>query len=134
MLPSFYWSKGSSRYNYFQCSKELCCTQRGKDKQPLVHLNWLIDNANWKDSNYFIIEDSVLKLILGMDASLVNVDMLWKLCGKLGFTSHKFTKAVFYETIIKAVTDGKLYDAMDPESFSNVTDSTSLRGADCSMS
>ena len=44
-----------------------------------MHLNWLIDNANWKDSNYFIIEDSVLKLILGMDASLFYVDMLVKL-------------------------------------------------------
>jgi len=49
-----------------------------------------------------------------MDASLFNVDLLQKICGKIGFTSHKFTKAVCHETIIKAVSDGKLYDSVDP--------------------
>jgi hypothetical protein len=66
----------------------------------MLHLNRLIDNADWNDSNNFIVEGSVLKLILGMDASLFNVDILQKICGKIGFTSRKFTKAVCHETII----------------------------------
>jgi hypothetical protein len=92
-----------------------------------LHLNQLIEHANWKDSNNFIVEDGVLKIILGMDASLFNVDLLQKICGKIGFTSHKFTKAVCHETIIKAVSDGKLYDSVDPTSSSKVNDSTGLR-------
>jgi len=78
-----------------------CVTQKVvKDNQCMLHLNRLIDNADWNDSNNFIVEGSVLKLILGMDASLFNVDMLQKICGKIGFTSRKFTKAVCHETII----------------------------------
>ena len=53
--------------------------------------------------------------------------MLRKICGKIGFTSRKFTKAVCHETIIKAVSDGKLYDSVDPSSSSTVNDSTGLR-------
>jgi len=101
----------------------------GKDKssQRISHLNRLIEHADWKDSNNFIVEDGVLKMILGMDASLFNADMLHKICGKIGFTSRKFTKAVCHETIIKAVSDGKLYDSVDPTSSSTVNDSTGLR-------
>ncbi len=66
-------------------------------------------------------------MFLGMDASLFNVDMLRKICSKIGFTSRKFTKAVCHETIIKAVSDGKLYDSVDPTSSSTVNDSTGLR-------
>jgi len=81
----------------------------GKDKsgQRISHLNRLIEHADWKDSNNFIVEDGVLK-----------IDMLRKICGKIGFTSRKFTKAVCHETIIKAVSDGKLYDSVDPTSSS----------------
>jgi hypothetical protein len=101
----------------------------GKDKsgQRISHLNRLIEHADWKDSNNFIVEDGVLKMFLGMDASLFNVDMLRKICSKIGFTSRKFTKAVCHETIIKAVSDGKLYDSVDPTSSSTVNDSTGLR-------
>jgi len=49
-----------------------------KNKQHMLHLTWLIDNADWKESNNFLVEDSVLKLILGIDASLFNVDVLQK--------------------------------------------------------
>jgi hypothetical protein len=106
-----------------------CVTEKvGKDKssQRISYLNRLIEHADWKDSNNFIVEDSVLKMILGMDASLFNVDTLCKICGKIGFTSHKFTKAVCHETIIKAVSDGKLYDSVDPTSSSTVNESTGL--------
>jgi hypothetical protein len=62
-----------------------------------------------------------------MDSSLFSVDMLRKICGNLGFTFRKFNKAVFLETTGKAVTDGKVYDAINPASSSTATDSTSLR-------
>jgi hypothetical protein len=107
-----------------------CVTEKvGKDKrsQRMLHLNRLIEHADWKDSNNFIVEVGVLKIILGMDASLFNVDMLRKICGKIVFTSHKFTKAVCHETIIKAVSDGMLYDSVDPTSSIKVNDSTDLR-------
>ncbi len=56
-----------------------CVTQKiMKNKQHMLHLTWLIDNADWKESNNFLVEDSVLKLILGTDASLFNVDVLQK--------------------------------------------------------
>ena len=58
-----------------------CVTEKvGKDKrsQRMLHLNRLIEHADWKDSNNFIVEDGVLKIILGMDASLFNVDVLQK--------------------------------------------------------
>jgi hypothetical protein len=114
----------------FTISAPSCVTQKvvkDKSNQHMLHLNWLIGNANWKDSNNFIVEGGVLKMILGMDASLFNVDMLQKICGQIGFTSHKFNKAVCHETIIKSVSDGKFYDAVDPTSSNNVNDSTSLR-------
>jgi hypothetical protein len=107
-----------------------CVTEKvGKDKssQRISHLNRLTEHVDWKDSNNFIVEDGVLKMILGMDASLFNVDMLRKICGKIGFTSRKFTKAVCHETIIKAVSDGKFYDSVDHTSSSTVNDSTGLR-------
>ncbi len=72
------------------------------------------------------MEDNVLKQILGMDASLFNVDMLHKICGKLGFISCKFNKAVCQETIIKVVLDGKFYEAIDPASSSSAIDSMSI--------
>jgi len=69
----------------------------------------------------------VLKINLGMDSSLFCVDMLRKICRKLGFTSCKFHKAVCLETIIKAVIDDKVYDAINPASCSTAIDSMSLR-------
>jgi hypothetical protein len=79
-----------------------CVTEKvGKDKriQRISHLNRLIEHADWKDSNNFIVEDGVLKMILGMDASLFDVDMLQKICGKIGVTSRKFTKAVCHDEV-----------------------------------
>jgi hypothetical protein len=98
-----------------------------RDKQWQIQINRMIDDADWMDPTNFIVEGNVLKIILGMDSSLFGVDMLRKICRKLRFTSHKFNKAVCLETIIKAVVDGKVYDAIDPASSSTATDSTSLR-------
>jgi hypothetical protein len=81
-----------------------------------------LESADWKSPSNFIVKDNVLKQMLGMDASLFNVDML-----KLGFISRKFNKAVCHETIINTVLDGKVYDSIDPASSSTATDSTSLK-------
>jgi hypothetical protein len=45
----------------------------------------------------------VLKQIAGFDPAIFSVDMLRKICGKLGFVSQKCTKAVCLETILKAL-------------------------------
>jgi hypothetical protein len=80
----------------------------------------MIDSADRKKPSICIVEDNVLKQILGMDALLFNVDMLHKICGKLGFISCKFNKSV-------AVLDGKVYDTINSASSSTATDSMSLR-------
>jgi hypothetical protein len=41
-----------------------------------MEINKLIDSANWKDPTNFIVEDNVVKIILGMDSSLYSMDML----------------------------------------------------------
>jgi hypothetical protein len=102
-------------------------SRAGGDKQQQIELNEMIGSADWKNPSNFIVEDNVLKQILGMDATLYNVDMLRKICGKLGFISRMFNKAVCQETIIKVVLDGKVDDAIDPASSSTAADSTSLR-------
>jgi hypothetical protein len=102
-------------------------TKAARDKEQQMEINKLIDSTNWKDPTNFIVEDNFVKIILGMDSSLFSMDMLHKICGKLGFTSRKFNKAVCLETIIKAVIDGKVYDAIDPASSSTATNSMSLR-------
>jgi hypothetical protein len=43
--------------------------------------------ADWKSPTNFIVEDNILKQILGFDASLFNVDMLQMICNMLGFVS-----------------------------------------------
>jgi hypothetical protein len=89
-------------------------TKATRDKEQQMEINKLIDSND-------------VKIILGMDSSLFSVDMLRKICRKLGFTSRKFNKAVCLETIVKAVIDGKVYDAIDPASSSTATDFRSLR-------
>jgi hypothetical protein len=54
-----------------------------RDKQQHVELNEMINSADWKNHCNFVLEDNVLKQILGVDASLFNIDMLHKICGKL---------------------------------------------------
>jgi hypothetical protein len=55
-----------------------------------------------------------------------SVDMLQKICGKLGFVGQKYTKAVCLETILKAYMDLQAYDDIEPNSNPN-NDSTSIR-------
>jgi hypothetical protein len=55
-------------------------------------LNQLIESTEWKDTDNFIVEDDILKQIKGYDNALFSVDMLRKICNKLGFVSRKFTK------------------------------------------
>ena len=89
-------------------------------------LNQLIESTEWKDTDNFIVEDDILKQIKGYDTALFSVDMLRKICNKLGFVSRKFTKNVCTDTIVKAVKDRMVYDAIDPQQ-SKTTDSTSMR-------
>jgi hypothetical protein len=72
------------------------------------------------------MKDDKLKQIEGYDLALFSVDMLRKICNKLGFVSRKFTKNVCTDTIVKAVKDRMVYDAIDPQQ-SKTTDSTSMR-------
>lgn len=99
----------------------------GRDAATQALIKKAMENADWKSPDNFIVEDSVLKQILGYDTSLFTVDFLRSICAKLGFVSRKFTKAVCLETIIKAHVDGKVYDSLDPVSSNAVSDSTSLR-------
>ncbi len=68
-------------------------SRAARDKQRQIELNEMIDAADWKNPSNFILKDNVLKQILGMDASLFNLDMLHKIYSKLGFISHKFNKS-----------------------------------------
>jgi hypothetical protein len=91
-----------------------------------AHLQRLIDNTTWQDADNFIVEDNILKQIIGFDPAVFPVDMLRKICGKLGFVSRKYTKNVCLETIVKAFHDLRAYDRLEPTSSSNM-DSTSVR-------
>jgi len=42
---------------------------------------------------------------LALTPTVFTVDMLHKICGKLGFVSRKYKKVVCLETILKAVID-----------------------------
>jgi hypothetical protein len=91
-----------------------------------AHLLRLIDGTTWQNLDNYIVEDNVLKQMIGFDASLFSVDMLRKICGKLGYVSRKYTKAVCLETILKAHKDLQAYDGIEPNSSGN-NDSTSIR-------
>jgi hypothetical protein len=52
-----------------------------------AHLLRLIDGTTWQNLDNYIVEDNVLKQMIGFDASLFSVDMLQKICGKLGYVS-----------------------------------------------
>jgi hypothetical protein len=90
-----------------------------------VHLLWLIDNTTWQDAENFTVEDNVLKQIIGFDPEVFSVDMIRKICGKLGFVSRKYTKIVCLETILKAFNDLRAYNRSEPTSNTNM-DSTSV--------
>jgi hypothetical protein len=87
----------------------------------------LIDNTTWQSPDNFTVEENVLKLIIGFHPAVFNVDMLHKICGKLGFVSRKSTKVVCLETILKAFNDLKAYDGIEANKSTNYIDSTSVR-------
>jgi hypothetical protein len=70
------------------------------------------------------VEDNVLKQIAGFDPAVFFVDILTKICGKLGFMSQKYTKAVCLETMLKAFKDLHAYNQSDTMR-NNQVDSTS---------
>ena len=87
----------------------------------------LIDNTSWQNPDNFTVEENVLKLILGFDSAVFNVDMLRRICDKLGFVSRKFTKVVCLETILKAFRDLKAYKSIETNNSNSNMDSTSVR-------
>ena len=90
-----------------------------------AHLLRLIENTTWQDAENFTVEDNVLKQIIGFDPEVFSVDMIRKICGKLGFVSRKYTKIVCLETILKAFNDLRAYNRSEPTSNTNM-DSTSM--------
>jgi hypothetical protein len=50
---------------------------------------------------------------LALTPTVFTVDMLHKICGKLGFVSRKYKKVVCLETILKAVIDLKGYESIE---------------------
>jgi hypothetical protein len=82
-------------------------------EERMAEMNQRIEVTNWKSPDNVIVEDDILKQIVGYDPSLFSVDMLQKNCGKLGLVSCKFTKGVCIETIVKAVKDRTVYYAID---------------------
>ncbi len=86
----------------------------------------LIEGIMWQNLDSYTVEDNVLKQMIGFDPAVFSVDMLCKTCGKLGYVSCKYTKAVCLEIILKAYKDLQAYDAIKPISNTNV-DATSVR-------
>ena len=108
--------------NHVVLKKQAAAEQKAKRDTHLLHL---IEGTMWQNLENYIVEDNVWKQMIGFDASLFSVDMLWKICGKLGFISQKHTKAVCLETILKACKDLQAYDGIEPSSNGN-NDSTSI--------
>jgi hypothetical protein len=49
-----------------------------------AHLLRLIDNISWQEADNFMVEDNMLKQIIGFHPAVFSIDMLRKTCGKLG--------------------------------------------------
>jgi hypothetical protein len=66
---------------------------KAQKEQRAAHLNHIMDAMEWRNPKNFIVEDDILKQIAGFDSSHSSVDMLQKICTKLGFDAalHLFT-------------------------------------------
>jgi len=104
--------------------KQKAAEEKARRKAHLMHL---IDNTTWQSPDNFTVEENASKLIIGFDPAVFNVDMLHKICGKLGFVSRKFTKVVCLETILNAFNDLKAYEGIKANKSTNNIDSTSVR-------
>ncbi len=76
------------------------------------HLLRLIDGTTWQNADNFTVEENILKQMIGFDPLFFSVDMLHKICGKLGFVSRKYTKNVCLETLLKAYKDLQSNDVL----------------------
>jgi hypothetical protein len=108
--------------NHVVSKKQAAAEQKTRRDAHLLHL---IEGMIWQNLENYIVEDNVLKQMIDFDASLFSVDMLRKICGKLGFVGQKYTKAVCLETILKAYKDLPAYDGIEPSSNGN-NDSISI--------
>jgi len=104
--------------------KEKAAEEKTRREVNLMHF---IENTTLQNSDNFTVEENVLKLILGFDPAVFNVDMLHKIWGKLGFVFRKFTKVVCLETILKAFRDLKAYESIDTNNSNSNIDSTSVQ-------
>jgi hypothetical protein len=47
-----------------------------------------MESTEWKDKDNFFVKDDILKQIKGYDSTLFSVDMLRKICNKLGIAKY----------------------------------------------
>jgi hypothetical protein len=47
----------------------------------------VIENTTWQDVDNLMLEDNVLKQIIGLDPAVFPLDVIQKICGKLGFAA-----------------------------------------------
>ncbi len=47
-----------------------------KARRETYLLWWLIENTTWQNADHFMVEDSVLKQIIGFDPAVFSVDMM----------------------------------------------------------
>jgi len=116
--------QGVAPVNAVAQKKEKAAEEKARREAHLMHL---INNTTWQNPNNFTAKENVLKLILGFDPTVFNVDMLYKNCGELGFASRKFMKVVCSETILKAFKVLKTYESIETNNSNSYIDSTSVR-------
>ncbi len=59
--------------NHIVLKKQAAAEQKARRDAHLLHL---IEGMMWQNLDNYIVEDNVLKLMIGFDASLFSVDML----------------------------------------------------------
>ncbi len=102
--------------------KQKASEDKARREEHLLHL---IEGTTWQNADNFTVEENILKQIIGFDPSVLSVDMLHKICGKLGFVSHKYTKNVCLKFLKKAYKDLQSYDVLEPNRNSSMV-STSV--------
>jgi hypothetical protein len=118
----------SGEVNPMASKKQLAAEQKA---QKEVHLLHLIEGTTWKNLDSYTVEDNVLKQMMGFDPAVFSVDMLCKICGKLGYMSHNIQRLYALKPFLRAT---KIYKHMMQSSQVATPMLTQLvSDADCSM-
>jgi hypothetical protein len=81
----------------------------------------LVDNhTDWANPDHYIVEEGILKMILGFDPDVFGTDNLCEKAKNCGFSSHKFNKADCISHVTKAVENRQTYDMMEPGSNTGI--------------